>query len=410
MDGLTTAARRRTPMTMPFWGAAFLLAAWLPACDGPEDQAEEDGGPGRLVAAGGSLSGQNEPVYQAILEAREGDGPVCVIPTAGGSPESSMEGAVGRIDSWGGDGTARGILISSEEPERAQDPEVAEEIRQCSGFFFTGGAQSRIVNTFLPDGEATPAYEALMERFQDGAVVAGSSAGAAMMSEPMIAGGSSGAAWEEGAGEDGGVRVTRGMGFLQDVPLDQHFLARGRIGRLIVATLADPDRPLGLGIDEDTGLVVDGDVAWVAGTSGVVLVDASEATRGNDGPAHVEGLRLELLGPGDTLHLSDGRVIPAEGRRPVAELDLDEADPEDLETAPAEFEPEDFFERWAFLHVLHDLATGEVSTFTAELEGYRMELRPGANFRGVAHPELGVEGTPSGLSVGPILADIVPVD
>lgn len=402
---------RPTSLPTLLIGAALLWVAWLPACEeAPGDSAEDGPAPGRLVAAGGGLSGQNEAVYRAILEAREGDGPVCVIPTAGASPERSMEGAAGRIDSWAEEGAARGILISSEEPERARDPEVAEEIRGCSGFFFTGGVQSRIVDTFLPDGEPTPAYEALMERFREGAVVAGSSAGAAMMSKPMIASGNSGAAFREGVGEDGGVRVTRGMGFLQDVPLDQHFLARGRIGRLIVATLADPERPLGVGIDEDTGLVVDGDAAWVAGTSGVVVVDASEATRGDGGPAHVEGLRLELLGPGDTLRLSDRRVIPTDGKRPVAELALDTPDPEDLEVAPAELEPENLFERWAFLHLLHDLAGDGSSSITAHVEGYRVELRPGSDFRGIAHPEPGVEGTPWGLSVGPIVADIVPVD
>ncbi|MEJ2204672.1 MAG: Type 1 glutamine amidotransferase-like domain-containing protein [Gemmatimonadota bacterium] len=111
---------------------------------------------------------------------------------------------------------------------------------------------------FLPGGDTTAAYQTLWRRWQEGAVVAGSSAGAAMMSRIMIAGGSSAEAVTHGVAPDGegeGVVIRSGMGFLPHAIVDQHFLARGRIGRLLVAVLATDSLPLGLGIDENTALV-----------------------------------------------------------------------------------------------------------------------------------------------------------
>ncbi len=360
---------------------------------------------GRLVSIGGGLSSANEAVYREILDGREGDGPVCVIPTAGANPEGSMEGAVGRIDNWGGEGTARGILISTEAPERAQDPEVAAEIRECSGFFFTGGVQSRIVDVFRPDGESTPAYEALMERFRDGAVVAGSSAGAAMMSDPMIAGGSSEAAFHDGAGPEGGVRITPGMGFITTAVMDQHFLARGRIGRLLVAVLDDPGIDVGFGIDEDTALVLEGPLAWVAGASGVVLVDGTNAEAGGQTPAHGRGLRVELLGAGDTLDLRDLSVTAAAEKTAVREIALDdEGVVPDEPVSPAD----GLFERWVLLHRLHALAGDGAAEVSSEEEGHRIRFQSDPELRALAYPEVGVRGTPLGLSVGPLVVEIEP--
>ncbi len=392
---------------------AFLLAGLLVAlvacqeAPTPEPEAEEETA-GRLVSIGGGLSADNEPVYREILEGRQGDGPLCVIPTAGANPESSMEGAVGRIDRWGGEGTARGILISTDAPERARDPEVAAEIRECSGFFFTGGVQSRIVDVFRPDGEATPAYEALMERFGDGAVVAGSSAGAAMMSDPMIAGGSSEGAFQEGAGPEGGVRIAPGMGFITTAVMDQHFLARGRIGRLLVAVLDDPEITVGFGIDEDTALILEGPLAWVSGASGVVLVDGTESAPGGQTPAHGGGLRVELLGAGDTLDLRDLSVASGARKTAVADLALEP----DEGAAPYEpVSPADgLFERWIFLHRLHAMAGDGSGEVVSEEEGHRIRIRAGSDLRAVAYPEVGVRGTPFGLSVGPLMVEIEPVE
>jgi cyanophycinase len=392
---------------IPFLAALLLVApVLLPGCDPADREAEVS--EGRLVVIGGALSADNEEVYREILDGKEGEGPICVIPTAGGSPESSMNSAVERIERWGGEGSARGIFISTENPESALDPEVARELEGCSGFFFTGGAQSRIIDVFRPDGEATPAFDALWGRWQAGAVVSGSSAGAAMMSHPMIAGGSSEGAFADGGGPEGGVRLTEGMNFLPDLLVDQHFLARGRIGRLIVAVLHEPRMSLGAGIDENTALVVEGDRAWVAGASGVVLVDGRQAQRGEGSPAHATGVRVELLGPGDVVDLSTLEVRPSGGKVAVADLEGIESDEiiPDLPEAPGD----GLFERWVFLHLLHHLAAAEDRTVVSEVAGHRVSFQVAPERRALAYPQLGVRGTPHGLSVGPVEVAVEPVE
>jgi cyanophycinase-like exopeptidase len=111
---------------------------------------------GDLVIIGGGLGPTTRRSTRPILDGRSGDGPLCVIPTASAEPESSMESAVTRFDELGGPGTALGILLTVDNPEDAWLPEVAEQIRSCSGFFFTGGVQTRIVQVFRPEEGDSP--------------------------------------------------------------------------------------------------------------------------------------------------------------------------------------------------------------------------------------------------------------
>ncbi len=380
--------------------ALTLGALWaLGACGGtaPDAPASNDGAavPGRLVIVGGGLAPDNEAVYRAVLDGRDGSGPVCVLPTAGGDPEASMASAVDRLDGWGGPGTARGILIAESAPERADDPAVASQLRECGGFYFTGGSQSRVVDTFLPAGRSTLAYEALMERWRGGAVVAGSSAGAAMMGRRMIAGGGSLEALEHGVvergpGDDDGVIVGPGMGFFDQGWLDQHFLARGRWGRLLVASMHAPAYDVGLGIDENTALVVDGAVAEVVGASGVVILDARS------------DLTLDLLGAGDRVDLTTLVVTPAAGREPAPAPETEPG------TDPDRVDP---FERWRLLRDLARTAPAREGLAYRAGDGTVLELQPLEGFRAQAAPGgagQGPEGTARGLSAGPYRVVLTP--
>lgn len=375
-----------------------LAAITLGACAEGAPVAEVPPEPvgGRLVIVGGALDADNAEVYRAIVEAREGDGPICVLPTASGVPQRSMESAVATIGGYAGDGTTVGLFLAEENAERAYDETFAAELEACSAYFFTGGSQSRVVDAFLPSGDTTPAFRALHRRWEEGAVVAGSSAGAAMMSGVMIASGQSAGALAHGiaSAEDGeGVSIRRGLAFFERAILDQHFLARGRIGRLLVAALATDSLPVGLGIDENTALVVDGDRAHVVGASGVVVVDARGAVpeQGRYGT----GLRVSLAGAGDRIDLGTLEVVRGEGKTPLT------ADDRSFEA------PADPFERWVFLHLLSDLAASSGQEATFAVPGATLTVREGESFTAARAPGEGVQGEPAGLSAGPFIVDLV---
>ena len=369
---------------------AFGLGAWGCSADVSSS--------GRLVIIGGALSAENAEVYNAVVEGRDGEGPICVVPTASSDAEEAMQRAVERITQYGGPASASGILISTETPERAWEPATAAQMDTCSGFYFTGGSQSRIIDVFLPSGDTTLAYEALMKRWREGAVVAGSSAGAAMMSQTMISGGSSREAITHGIAKEpdaDGVQLRGGMGFFTPALIDQHFLARGRIGRLLVSVINQESPMIGFGIDENTALIVDGDSASVAGASGVVVVDGRHIDP--VGSHMAAGLVVNLMGAGDVIDLEslqihrrntstalvpDGRILQA---------------------------PTDVFSRWAFLHLLVELSTGQANEVAAETEGARLTLRMGEGFTAMMTTLTGgPEGTPSGFSAGPLTVDLLP--
>jgi cyanophycinase len=361
------------------------------------------GQPGRLVIIGGGLSRENGQVYTSILDGRRGDGPFCIIPTAGADPAGSMSGPVANFERWAGSGTARGVLVSALAPATAHDPEIVAQIRDCSGFFFIGGVQSRILTAFRPGGQPTPAYTALMQRWQEGAVVSGSSAGAAIMSDPMISGGSSPGAIASGLrriaatgdedddGPRGGVTITPGLGFFPGGVVDQHFLARGRIGRLLVAVLDLDEFHHGFGIDENTALVAEGSRISVAGASGVVIVDASEAQRTG---RSATGIRLHLMGAGDRYDMGTRRFTVAADKTPLPVRGPDVTAHEDL------------FDRWAFLHLLHEFSASSLAELAVPIDGGEVVLRKEAGFDARSRGGLGVEGTPEALTVTGITLDL----
>ena len=385
-------------MTKPSTALLILVAlAAVHACVPRHNAGPDPATPGRLVIIGGALKPDNAGVYQAIVDARAGEGPLCVVPTASGDPREAMDAAVGRLGEYGGVGSAKGILISTEDPSRAQEPSVVAQLATCSGFFFTGGSQRRVLDVFLPGGDTTDAYRTLWKRWQEGAVVSGTSAGAAMMSRVMISGGSSTEAVTHGVAADrdsDGVQIRAGMGFFGAGILDQHFLARGRIGRLLVAVLQEGSPPIGLGIDENTALVVDGESAVVVGASGVVVVDSRFAERTE--PHRASGFRLTLAGAGDVIDLRSLEVRRGSTKSPVP-------------VAEASLElPVDPLARWAFLHVMVGLAVTSTREAGFTVAGATLRVAEDVGFTAfMTESTGGAEGTPAGLSAGPFRVDLL---
>jgi cyanophycinase len=381
------------------FGAAALAVAAATAAHRPAAK------PGRLVIVGGALADSNEAVYRAILDGRLGSGPFCVFPTAAATPDSSIEGPVKAFEKYAGPGTAKGILVSSAKPETARDPAVVAQISVCSGFFFVGGVQSRVIMAFRPDGKSTPAYDALMERWRQGAVVSGSSAGAAVMSDPMIAGGTSAAAILRGvrrttvAASDSdeatsGVTITTGLGFFPAALADQHFLARGRFGRLLVALLDLDQFDLAFGIDENTALVVDDGTVWNPGVSDVVIFDERPARR--DGKS-ATGVRVHLMGAGDRFDLATRTFTISPDKTPLPRT-VSPIGPADL--------PKDVFARWELLHLLDRFARTPQTDVVIPVDGGQLAIHKAAGFRAVARSGAGVQGAPVGLAMTGLSIDL----
>lgn len=185
-------------------------------------------------------------------------------------------------------------VVDTARPEDARDPKAIEEINNATGVFFTGGNQARITE-LLKDSELDAA---LHERYQQGVVVAGTSAGAAMMPDVMIV---------EGESETNPrvevVNMDRGMGFLPGVVIDQHFAQRGRLGRLLSAVAQQPV-VLGFGIDENTAIVVTGNHIEVIGEGAVTVIDVENIIHSNldsllkDEPLALCGATLHILPQG----------------------------------------------------------------------------------------------------------------
>ncbi|MGH7460018.1 MAG: cyanophycinase, partial [Longimicrobiales bacterium] len=260
---------------------------------------------GRLVIEGGPKTPRHDAIYQAILKGRHGDGPLCIIPTSNHLPDSATAAEIKDFGAKGWGSAVVGIPLTVDKPEAAQDARIVAELNRCSGFFFLGGRQMRSSRVFRPDGKTTLALEAIRARYHAGAVIAGTSAGAAIMSDPMLNAGTNAASLERGVAS-GGITLVPGLGFFSGVLVDQHFLAVNRIARLLVTVLQVDAFDIGFGVDENTALVVEKGRAWVEGASGVVFVDGRQARRAAEGNGG-SGLRVHLLGAGDTVDLTTFR-------------------------------------------------------------------------------------------------------
>lgn len=237
-----------------------------------------------LIAGGGTLP---PPVYEAYAKAAGGPGTrVGVITASSGEPKEAFEAMAERLGRFG----LKAVHLPVATRAAASDPALLEAARGCGAFWFSGGDQMR-VHTFVV---GTPLHRLVLDRHAAGGAVGGSSAGAAIMSKIMIQGTD-----DLSDTAPGTYRTVEGIGLLPGCIVDQHFLRRTRHNRLLSLAMEHPDH-LGLGIDEDTALLVKDGRFTVLGNRRVLVCDpAGMATR--DGA--FTGLVLHLLAPGQGLDL-----------------------------------------------------------------------------------------------------------
>ena len=231
-----------------------------------------------------------------------------VITTAGHkTPQIDGEEAIVEYEGYG----VKNVKWIAPTREQANDPKyIKKHLNGVTGVFFTGGLQKRIIDTL----RGSEMHKAIMEMYEkDGIVVAGTSAGAGMMTDPMIAGSRKPVKSSQSKDnkvtdiKKGNARITPGMGFLKNAIIDQHFIKRARENRFFSAAFDHPE-VTAFGIDEATAMVVsNGNEVEIIGEGSVMVaeVDASTIKKDKNGNYGCSGLTLRILLDGDTYTIKE---------------------------------------------------------------------------------------------------------
>lgn len=249
--------------------AALMLTLPLHAAD-PEPPSKLAGS--LVIAGGGPLP---ESIRNRFLELAGGDrANILVIPTA--NVKAEEPDLLPTYNYFKSKGIEVGLLHTRDR-SKANEKTFAERIRQATGVWFTGGDQNRLIDAY----QGTSVEKELHQLLNRGKVIGGTSAGAAVMSGVTILGGEQMAT------------VGHGFGFLPGVIIDQHFINRNRLNRLKGVVAKNP-RLLGVGIDEQTAIVVHGRTLTVLGEANVRVCWS---------PYKPQEEGIKVLKPGDQIDL-----------------------------------------------------------------------------------------------------------
>lgn len=274
----------------------------------------------KLAIIGGRLEDDNAAIYDEMR--RLSGGRIVVFATASSVPDEVGPETVGVFSAYGFDAVLAGVHGPGA-AEAAQNQAIADLVEDYGSVYFTGGDQALITAALAPQGRDSPVLKAIRRAQRNGAMTAGSSAGAAVMSDVMISGGTSLEAATYGVVDDPdqpGMLLEPGLGFFPWGMVDQHFIKRGRFGRLVVAMAASGAKR-GFGIDENTALFVEGNIARVIGEYGAFVFDLEGAKVDRPGRL-IENIGFSYADNGDALDLETGEVLPGPGKRPVTRRDI----------------------------------------------------------------------------------------
>ncbi|MBX9737508.1 MAG: cyanophycinase [Phycisphaerales bacterium] len=284
----------------------------------------------RYYAIGGGLKGDNGSVLDSLLS-KEGTGKVVIVPYASGDQAAAAKNAIELLSARAP--KARYVVL----PDPLKDNESRDLaiawIPTADLVYFTGGDQSRITQRFFTDGRENGLHAALVSgMLEKGTPVAGTSAGAAVLCDPMFTGGGSDAALglpgnapeveaddtdaeaaepaaAPPAGASGapekkaaakpivGPRLGQGLGLVQIAMLDTHFFSRGRLGRLVAAVEKHPSK-VGIGIADNRAVHIAGPNVIAMGDAACLIVDGREVKR--DGLDRLN-VRVTLLNDRDRM-------------------------------------------------------------------------------------------------------------
>ena len=249
---------------------------------------------GKLFIIGGGKRPDYMVKEMIKLSGADTSGYIIVLPMASSEPDTSAWYAEKQFRNQGADSI---ITINIQDPENC-GKECIKRIEKASMIYITGGVQQKLMDIIL----GTSVHRAIIKAFYDGALIAGTSAGAAVMSKKMITGNEY--KHPEYTGdfrtiEAENMEITEGLGLLKSAIVDQHFVRRMRMNRLISVALENPGY-MCIGIDESTALIIDKDHGRAFGESQIILLKFDgESYTNNKGLIGGRGLRLDVLLPGE---------------------------------------------------------------------------------------------------------------
>ncbi|MCC5920006.1 MAG: cyanophycinase [Cyclobacteriaceae bacterium] len=222
---------------------------------------------------------------------------ILILPTASQEPDSSYWYAAKQFKELGYENTDSVII----EKGVALPEEMIERVKKSKLLYICGGDQNRIMKEI----QGTGLLEAIHQSYENGNTIAGTSAGAAVMSRKMITGNELRHSDYHSTFrtiESENIEIKEGLGLLEWAIIDQHFLIRSRHNRLLSAVIEHPEA-LAIGIDESTALVVQQDSIWVSGVSQIITFQANPNQKAivQEGKLGARDLRIQLYLPGERL-------------------------------------------------------------------------------------------------------------
>ncbi len=301
----------------------------LPAAEIPETV-------GSLMIIGGSERFDQREYWEEIVRLSGGPGSrIAILPLATFDPIRKSKWVAEAIEAAGGETVTLPVAwrqMSRSPREAAADPDVLALVRESSGIYILGGSQDRIIRGLHgEDGEPLPLLGAIHDLYRRGGVVAGTSAGAAVMSKVMYRSANS-VLDTLLTGVTMGRELGNGLGLLDERWfVEQHCLVRGRFARSLVAMHSEGIR-YGIGVDENSAIVVrNGKDVRVLGYKGALVMDLSQATTEKAlGRFNLSNVRLTYLDRGDRFDLLTMEVTPSQQK-----LDDEFLDPNSPDFRPA---------------------------------------------------------------------------
>ena len=271
---------------------------------------------GTLISIGGNedKGGEENEVHtldfidegilaRVVKETGKSNPNIVVVPTASSIPIEVGDNYLEAFDKLGCTNVS---VLDIRKREESEELENIKKVKECDAIMFSGGDQSKISKKI----GGTELHKVLIERYKnENFVIAGTSAGAMCMSHEMIAGGSGTEVFFKGV-----VNMYKGLGFMPNLIIDSHFIRRGRFGRLAEAVAKFPNL-LGLGLAEDTGVVIkNGNEMEVIGSGMVIVFDGSKLEHNNEEileegtPMTITNLTTHVLANSDKFFIKEKRI------------------------------------------------------------------------------------------------------